>query len=140
MLWVERDLAAICKAIFDQWETKKAELNHQYFFAANGRWTYDDTVAMIEKGEQASLAVNISHADTNSVTGKKCTYTRQETSGFPERDKMFNMYNKLGTTYPGFESPDPNVLKLGVEVSSLEDFIRERLMPALDFPGSARQD
>lgn len=131
MLWVERDLAAICKAIFDQWESKKAELHHQYFFAANGRWTYDDTVALIEKGKSSHTST-IYKIDPELVTGKPCKYVRQETSGFPERDKLFRMYNQLGTTYPGFVSPDPSVLTLGVELASLEDFIRERLIPSLE--------
>jgi len=50
MLWVERDLAAVCKAIFDKWDLRKDELNHQYLFASSVRMSYNELVAIIEKG------------------------------------------------------------------------------------------
>ena len=51
MLWVERDLAAVCKAIFDNWDLRKEDLNHQYLFAASVRMSYNELVAVIEKGK-----------------------------------------------------------------------------------------
>ena len=41
------------------------------------------------------------------------------------------MYNELGGSYPGFTSPDPKIVELGVEFSSMEDFVKERMMPQL---------
>ena len=51
MLWVERDLAAVSKAIFDNWDARKDELNHQYLFASSVRMSFNEVVAVIEKGE-----------------------------------------------------------------------------------------
>lgn len=51
MVWVEKDLSAIVKAVFDNWETKKLELNYQHLFASSGRVTYADLVRLIEKGK-----------------------------------------------------------------------------------------
>lgn len=65
------------------------------------------------------------------MTSKPTSFVLQESSGNAERDKMFRMYNKLGTTYPGFIAPDPKLLSLGVSFASFEDFVRERLMPHL---------
>ena len=56
MLWVERDLAAVCKAILDNWDLRKDELNHQYLFASSIRMSYNELVAIIEKGE-SSLSI-----------------------------------------------------------------------------------
>jgi hypothetical protein len=43
---------------------------------------------------------------------------------------MFNLYNKTGT-YPGVVLPDKYVLDLGVKLHSLEEFVKERLVPHL---------
>ena len=51
MLWVERDLAAVCKAVFDNWGLRKDELNHQYLFASSVWMSYNELVAIIEKGD-----------------------------------------------------------------------------------------
>ena len=45
---------------------------------------------------------------------------------------MYQMYNEVGM-YQGKELPDPNILKLGVELHNIEDFVRERLVPHLGF-------
>jgi hypothetical protein len=64
------------------------------------------------------------------VTGQPTTYVVLPTTGNVERDKMFNLYNETGT-YPGVILPDQRVLNLGVELHSLEEFVRDRLMPHL---------
>jgi hypothetical protein len=33
--------------------------------------------------------------------------------------------------YAGRELPDPNILQLGVKLHDIEDFVRDRLVPAL---------
>lgn len=65
------------------------------------------------------------------MTGKPTRFVLQESSGNAERDKLFGLYNKLGTTYPGFVAPDPKILSLGVDFATFEDFVRGRLIPYL---------
>ena len=65
------------------------------------------------------------------MTGKPTKYVLQNTTGNAERDKMFKMYNELGGSYPGYVSPDPKILELGVQFSSMETFVREKMMPLL---------
>lgn len=55
----------------------------------------------------------------------------QDTTGVPERDTMFRMYSRFKCNYPGFNAPDPKVLALGVHPADPEDFVRERVLPAL---------
>lgn len=50
MLYVEKDLSGVVKAIFDQWETKKDDLNHQYLYVTNARITPLDILASVKKG------------------------------------------------------------------------------------------
>ena len=64
------------------------------------------------------------------VTGLPTKYVVLPSTGNAERDIMFNLYNKTGT-YPGVVLPDENVLKLGVKLHSLEQFVKERLVPHL---------
>lgn len=43
---------------------------------------------------------------------------------------MFQLYNAQGM-YGTQEIPDPNLLELGVKFHTVEDFIRDRLLPHL---------
>lgn len=51
MLYVEKDLSAIVKAVFDHWEDQKVELNGKYLQASGGRVTPMDIVATVQKGK-----------------------------------------------------------------------------------------
>jgi hypothetical protein len=50
MLYVEKDLSSVTKAIFDHWDSRKEELNHQYLCVANARLSPRDILACINKG------------------------------------------------------------------------------------------
>ncbi|KAH8736585.1 hypothetical protein BGZ61DRAFT_503014 [Ilyonectria robusta] len=112
-LYVEKDLAAICKALFDQWDTKTASLDGKYFLASGARETMGDINAVVEK-----------------VSGKKVVYKVKPTCGIPDRDIMLQLYNNVGM-YPGVAVPTPEVLELDLKLHTAEDFIRERLLPHL---------
>jgi len=113
MLYVQKDLSAVTKAVFDHWDTKKDELNHQYLYVANARIAPREIIACIKR-----------------VTGKDCPYRVIPTTGVPDRDIMFQLYNERGM-YGTKEIPDPKVLSLGVKLHGIEDFVRETLVPAL---------
>ena len=49
---------------------------------------------------------------------------------------MFALYNEIGM-YPGVEIPDPEVLKLGVKLHGVEDYLRERVLPHLGLEAHA---
>ncbi|KAH7016738.1 hypothetical protein EDB80DRAFT_827033 [Ilyonectria destructans] len=112
-LYVEKDLAAVCKAVYDQWDTKTASLDGKYFLASGARETMGDINATLEK-----------------ISGKKVVYKVKPTCGIPDRDIMLQLYNNVGM-YPGVAIPTPEVLELDVKLHTAEDFIRERLLPHL---------
>ncbi|KAI0922876.1 hypothetical protein AcV5_009745 [Taiwanofungus camphoratus] len=116
MLYVEKDLSGVVKAIFDQWETKKDDLNHQYLYVTNTRITPLDILASVKK-----------------VTGKEAIYTVLPTTGVPDRDIMFQLYNEMGM-YGAKEIPDEKIMKLGVQLHDVDDFVRSRLAPHLGLP------
>ncbi|KAI0349359.1 NAD-P-binding protein [Trametes cingulata] len=116
MLYVQRDLSAVTKAVFDNWDARKSELNHQYLYVANARLTPLDILASVK-----------------NVTGKDGIYVRLPTTGVPDRDIMFQLYNEVGM-YGAKELPDENVLKLGVQMHGIDDFVREVLAPHLGLP------
>jgi hypothetical protein len=64
------------------------------------------------------------------VTGKKCTWDSLATTGVPDRDIMYQLYNEIGM-YGNKELPDENIIALGVKMHDIEDFVRERLVPYL---------
>jgi hypothetical protein len=55
MLYVEKDLAAITKAVFDAWESKRKQLEYAYLYASNARLSPSDITAVIEKGIGLSI-------------------------------------------------------------------------------------
>jgi len=113
MLYVEKDLSGIAKAVFDQWDSKKHQLNHKVLFCADARVSPADVIECLEQ-----------------VTGKKCIWESLPTTGVPDRDIMYQLYNEMGM-YQGKELPDENVVALGVKMHGIEDFVRERLVPHL---------
>ncbi|KAI3390467.1 hypothetical protein diail_9567, partial [Diaporthe ilicicola] len=114
MLFVEKDLSGVAMAVFDQWGSKKNHLNHRYLYCSNARISADDILACVTR-----------------VSGKTTTYKRLESTGWKDRDIMFQMYNECGGMYIGKEIPDENILALGVNFHGLEDFVRSRLLPHL---------
>ncbi|KAJ9497590.1 hypothetical protein H2202_007014 [Exophiala xenobiotica] len=113
MLWVQRDLSAIVKAILDSWDVRKQDLLHQYLYAMDAIHTPNEVCQTIER-----------------VTGLPTKYVILPNTGNESRDIMFNLYNKTGT-YPGVQLPDKKVLDLGVELHGLEQFVQEDLVPHL---------
>lgn len=113
MLFVEKDLAGIAKAVFDQWDEKKNQLQHQYLHCTDARISADDILPCVAR-----------------ITGKKAVYKRLETSVWKDRDIMFQLYNECGM-YGTKEIPDENVLALRVALHGIENFVRERLLPHL---------
>jgi hypothetical protein len=50
MLWVERDLAAIVKAIFDRWDTARDDLLYKHLYAMDAVRTPNEICSIIERG------------------------------------------------------------------------------------------
>ncbi|KAH6698292.1 hypothetical protein BKA61DRAFT_709953 [Leptodontidium sp. MPI-SDFR-AT-0119] len=112
-LYVEKDLAAVCKAIYDQWDDKKSSLDGKYYLASGARETQRQINEVLER-----------------VSGKKVVFTTKPTTGIKDRDIMLQLYNAVGM-YPGVTVPSPEVLDLGIKLHTCEDYIRERLLPHL---------
>ena len=51
MLYVEKDLSAVAKAVFDNWDVKKNELNHKVLYCTDARVSAADIIACIEEGK-----------------------------------------------------------------------------------------
>lgn len=131
-LYVEKDLAAICQAIFDQWDSRKDELNGRYFLASGARETQGHINQVIEKGMRYSDHDFAQRPMTYAgiVSGKKVAFSTKPTTGIKDRDIMLQLYNAVGM-YPGVQIPTQEVLDLGVKLSSAEDYVREKLLPHL---------
>ena len=139
MLYVQKDLSAVTKAVFDNWDARKDEIAHRYLYVANARVTPLEILASVKKRELAPLSPlpSASHILTNTylfaVTGKDGTYSVLPTTGVQDRDVMFRLYNEMGM-YGAKALPDENVLKLGVRMHGIDDFVREVLAPHLGLP------
>ncbi|KAH7196171.1 hypothetical protein DER44DRAFT_889228 [Fusarium oxysporum] len=105
-LYVEKDLGAVAKALFDQWDEKKDTLDGKYFLASGARETMGDINAILEK-----------------VSGKKVIYKVKPTCGIPDRDIMLQLYNNVGM-YPGVDIPTPEVAMLAELYDT--DYIRDK--------------
>ena len=68
-----------------------------------------------------------------TVAGKDGVYICLPNTGVPDRYIMFQLYNEVGM-YGTKELPDENILKLGVQMHNIDDFVREVLAPHLGLP------
>ena len=57
MLWVERDLSAIVKAIFERWDSSKDQLLYKYLYAMDAVRTPNEICATIERGKLDQVIV-----------------------------------------------------------------------------------
>ncbi|KAJ5985547.1 hypothetical protein N7522_012743 [Penicillium canescens] len=112
-LYVEKDLAGVCKAVWDLWDARKDELNHKHLLAGGARETPGDIAKVLAK-----------------LSGKEVKYSTLPTTGWKERDIMLDLYNAVGM-YPGLQIPTPEVINLGIKLHTAEDYIRDRLLPHL---------
>lgn len=55
-------------------------------------------------------------------------YSTLPTCGIKERDIMMELYNGVGM-YPGLQVPTKEVLDLGIKLHTVEDYIRDKLLP-----------
>ena len=58
MLYVEKDLSAIVKAVFNAWPERNEELKWKYLHASDARLTPSDVVRAAEKGESLLQGLN----------------------------------------------------------------------------------
>ena len=64
MLYVQKDLSAVTKAVFDHWDSQKGELNHEYLYVANARISPRDIAACIKRSMVFQFfPVDLWHAD-----------------------------------------------------------------------------
>jgi hypothetical protein len=66
MLYVEKDLSAVVKGVFDRWDSKKNELNHKILYCADARVSAEDIIKCIERGIVAIFQNVKPQAKTNS--------------------------------------------------------------------------
>lgn len=51
MVWVEKDLAGVVKAVFDNWDERKDELTHKHLYAMDAVHTPSEICSVIESGK-----------------------------------------------------------------------------------------
>jgi hypothetical protein len=51
MVWVEKDLAGIAKAVFDNWDQRRDELRYRYLYAMDAVHTPHELCDVIQRGE-----------------------------------------------------------------------------------------
>jgi hypothetical protein len=56
-LYVEKDLGAVCKAVWDQWDDKKSGLDGKYLLAAGAHETPRYMAQVLEKGMMAAPSI-----------------------------------------------------------------------------------
>ncbi|KAH9913722.1 uncharacterized protein B0H18DRAFT_1147352, partial [Fomitopsis serialis] len=108
MLYVEKNLSAITKAVLDHWGDEPCGAEPQVPLLC----------------QRAALRSIIAIAP--SITGTPCACTILMTTHVPDRDIMLHLYNEMGM-YGTKEIPDENVLKLGVRLHDIDNFVRSRL-------------
>ena len=55
MVWVEKDLAGVVKAVLDNWDDRKGELMYKYLHAMDAIHTPFEVCSVIERGMEMLL-------------------------------------------------------------------------------------
>lgn len=53
MVWVEKDLAGVVKAVLDRWDERKDELIHRHLYAMDAIHTPSEICETIQQGEKS---------------------------------------------------------------------------------------
>lgn len=132
MLYVDKDHSAIVKAVLDHWEERQDELDGAYIQASNARVRQNDIISAAKKDITFSPFISITQELTLPHSVRKECGIRgfAHDWGARERETMFRFYNDVDM-HPGVKLPHPEVLKLGVKLHDVEDYVRASLLPHL---------
>ncbi|KAL1705505.1 hypothetical protein EV121DRAFT_203610 [Schizophyllum commune] len=110
--WTGRDMGLAVTALFTQYDTRKAEIDHQTFVLGCQRATTEETAAELAKG-----------------LGKPVEVRRLGKMGIPPVDDMWAATAEFDW-FPGVDVPDKRLEALGVKVGTIEEFARTVLKDA----------
>lgn len=106
-IWVERDLGPMVLALMKNYTSDGSNILGQIFYGVSTVMTFPELAS--------SLA---------DALGKPVKFISPETSGSRDLDDMFASHSEFGA-YPGRTLPDPRLLALGVQISTMEEFLQE---------------
>ncbi|EXJ71093.1 uncharacterized protein A1O5_06086 [Cladophialophora psammophila CBS 110553] len=109
MIWTGRDLGPTVDAILKNYRTKPLAGGEVYCVGG-----YHSTADVAEEIQRQ--------------TGKQTRVVTAPTSGFKDLDVMYEYYNDH-SLYSEFPIPEKETLELGIEFHSMEDFVREVVVP-----------
>ena len=137
--WIKKDLGPSVLALFKNYTTKK-DLWGQTYRVVTAEVSFAQLAEIIQKGPsliKCQTSVVVSSVTTG--VGKPVSFTSPPTSGVPEVDEMvcmfvtspvvnvthfctqYEYFSEFGM-YRGFANPDPRLIALGVQFSTLEGF------------------
>ncbi|TRM63796.1 hypothetical protein BD626DRAFT_401773 [Schizophyllum amplum] len=107
--WTGHDMGPAVAAVFAQYTTRPAEIDHKAFVLGSRRATAEETAAELAKG--LGVPVTVKHLGA---------------MGFPAVDEMYD-FSAEYEWFPGVEVPDKRLEALGVKVETIEEFARTEL-------------
>jgi hypothetical protein len=146
--WIKKDLGPSVLALFKNYRTNK-DLWGQTFRVVTAEVSFAELAEIIQKGPSLILIKCQTTVVVSSVTtgiGKPVSFTSPATSGVPEVDEMvcmfvtcpvvnvtnfctqYEYFSEFGM-YRGFANPDPRLIALGVQFSTLEGFAEAEMKP-----------
>ncbi|KAK5217546.1 hypothetical protein LTR47_006123 [Exophiala xenobiotica] len=109
MLWVQRDLSAIVKAILDSWDVRKQDLLHQYLYAMDAIHTPNEVCQTIERAMSSTPLFRMDlTADAQQLAQKVMLLVTAETA-FCER--MSTLAKFAGTAMKLKSNAEVNLLQ-----------------------------
>ncbi|KAJ7483822.1 NAD(P)-binding protein [Mycena galericulata] len=109
--WVAHDLGRVVVALARNYADPAKEVLGKTYPVVTTSFTYPEFAAAIAK-----------------AIGKEVTFTSVESAGLVDLDEMFSFQAKIGM-YITTPIPNPALVALGVEFGTMEEFIREEVVP-----------
>ncbi|KAK7042203.1 NmrA domain-containing protein [Favolaschia claudopus] len=106
-VWVARDVPAAVLALLKNYNSKGKEIVGKAFPVVTGRLTHEELARMV-----------------GGVLGKEVKYVEGPKTGMPVIDEMWTALAEYSGLYTDTPIANPDLVKLGVELSSVEEFVR----------------
>ena len=114
MVWAERDLGRVVGSVLNAFNRRPSDVLNRSFYAVSGQYCTNDLKNRIE-----------------DVLGCRSMVVTPQSTGFHDLDIMYDYYNGWGV-YRDIETPHPPTLNLGVEFSSMTQFVKDGVRPVVD--------
>ncbi|KAF7302377.1 NmrA domain-containing protein [Mycena chlorophos] len=131
MVWVERDVPAAVLGLLKGYNQPATAslVNGGVFPVVSTRQSFGEVTEALSKGMSALLKLLRSLLTRFKALGKPVEFKTSPPTGMLPVDEMWTVHKELDGLYGDIPHPNPDLVKLGVKLSTLDEFIENDIKP-----------